>query len=315
MRFDVICVAVLFLSSVGTQRTFCQETSSSLNELPRGAATWVFLGDSNTFAGRYVGLLDAQLHKQLGPTAPRIINLGVSSETASGLSEPDHPFPRPCVHSRLEKTLAVMRPQVVFACYGINDGIYAPTSKEVIEEYKFGIVRLVEQVKAAGAAIVLLTPPPFEADALRAKGKPFGPAANGKYAWFAPAANYDDVVKQMSDFLQTGQTGADYVVDIRGPLLSFRQDMLATDPGFLLTSDGVHFEDGAHTALAHLLTRELGLAITTLNDEEESYTLRRTAALRDAYLSACGKNRPGLPAGLPPYTVESKFARLPIVAK
>ena len=31
-----------------------------------------------------------------------IVNLGLGSETVSGLSEPDHPYPRPDLHERID---------------------------------------------------------------------------------------------------------------------------------------------------------------------------------------------------------------------
>src|SRR5579872_6429319 len=58
----------------------------------------VFLGDSITHAGGYVALIEAQLRLQNPGHVPEIINLGLPSETCSGLSEPEHPFPRPDVH-------------------------------------------------------------------------------------------------------------------------------------------------------------------------------------------------------------------------
>ena len=57
------------------------------------------------------------------------INAGLPTETVSGLSEEGHAggsFPRPDLHERLERVLPATRPDVVIACYGMNDGIYLP---------------------------------------------------------------------------------------------------------------------------------------------------------------------------------------------
>ena len=80
-------------------------------DLPAGR--WLFLGDSITQAGSYVDYIETWLllHEA---QPPEIIDLGLSSETVSGLSEPDHPFPRPNLHNRLDKVLVRTRPDVVF---------------------------------------------------------------------------------------------------------------------------------------------------------------------------------------------------------
>src|SRR5262245_51688989 len=96
----------------------------------------LFLGDSNTHAGTYVQYLDAYLRCRFPDDRYDLVNLGLPSETVSGLSEPDHPFPRPDLHERLKRALAKTRPSVVVACYGMNDGIYYPFSEERFAKYQ-----------------------------------------------------------------------------------------------------------------------------------------------------------------------------------
>ena len=50
----------------------------------------LFLGDSNTYAGGYVDIVDAYLHRALPDRNIEIINIGLPSETVSGLTEPNH---------------------------------------------------------------------------------------------------------------------------------------------------------------------------------------------------------------------------------
>lgn len=92
-----------------------------------------------------------------------LIPSGVPSETVSGLSEAAHPYPRPCVHERLARELAEAAPDMVIACYGMNDGIYHPFSEERFAAYQAGMLALSTRVGEAGAGIVLMTPPPFDA--------------------------------------------------------------------------------------------------------------------------------------------------------
>ena len=68
-------------------------------QFPVTAKRILFLGDSITHAGHYITLIETQL-RMTGQAVPEMINLGLPSETACGLSEPDHPFPRPDVHER-----------------------------------------------------------------------------------------------------------------------------------------------------------------------------------------------------------------------
>jgi lysophospholipase L1-like esterase len=131
----------------------------------RESRTIVFLGDSITFGGGYVAYFDAWLLTEKLDPAPRIINAGLASETVSGLSEEGHAdgrFPRPDLAERLGRVLALTRPDLVFACYGINCGIYEPLDEERFRHYRQGIEQLKRKVEAAGATLVLVTPPSYD---------------------------------------------------------------------------------------------------------------------------------------------------------
>ena len=94
----------------------------------------VFLGDSITQAGGYITFTEYYLDKLYPQKNFDIYGLGLSSETVSGLSEKNHAggaFPRPCLFERLGRLLERVKPDVVFACYGINDGIYKPLDASV----------------------------------------------------------------------------------------------------------------------------------------------------------------------------------------
>ncbi len=274
---------------------------------------WVFLGDSNTYAGRYVAEIDGRLRSSLGDGAPKVLNLGMSSETASGLSEADHPFRRPWVHARLDKVLRMTRPGVVFICYGMNDGIYGPPDQAVMEAYRKGMLRLAEAVHAAGAVLICLTPPPFEPEPLAERGK-LGPSAQGRYAYFAPYPDYDVVLEQQTQWCLANAMQASVVVDVHHLLHAARRSHQQRDPEFCFTRDGVHFGSAAHHEIAVETLRALGapagLVQTPISDESLAVAIRRMQVLRDAYLSATGKNRPGLPAGLPVWLAERRAAAL-----
>ena len=89
----------------------------------------LFLGDSITYAGQYVEFVEAYFATRFPNRHIEFLNAGLPSETVSGLSERGHAggkFPRPDLHERLGRVLEKMKPDVVIACYGMNDGIYLP---------------------------------------------------------------------------------------------------------------------------------------------------------------------------------------------
>ena len=134
--------------------------SSAEDAFPIKAKRILFLGDSITAAGGFVNMIEVQLQLHGVEPMPELVNAGLPSETCTGLSEPDHPFPRPNVHERLDRALAAVKPDVVVACYGMNDGIYYPFSEERFQKYQEGINRLIEKVHAYAHKIQHLLPLP-----------------------------------------------------------------------------------------------------------------------------------------------------------
>jgi lysophospholipase L1-like esterase len=113
------------------------------------------LGDSITYAGGYVDELDLYLLTHFPARRIELLDLGIPSETVTGLTEPEHPFPRPDVHERLDRTLRMLReanwtPELVLACYGMNDGIYRPLDGERFAKFREGMERLVKRVEKDG---------------------------------------------------------------------------------------------------------------------------------------------------------------------
>jgi lysophospholipase L1-like esterase len=127
----------------------------------------VVLGDSITQAGTYVSFIDYFLQKAQPQRRFEVYPLGLSSETLSGLSEAGHAggrFPRPSLSERLGRTLEKVKPEVVFACYGINDGIYQPLDEARFKAFQEGVNKLLDQCQTAGVKqVYLVTPPIFDA--------------------------------------------------------------------------------------------------------------------------------------------------------
>jgi lysophospholipase L1-like esterase len=214
----------------------------------------VFLGDSITQDGRYVAYFDLLLRSRFPQSQFDLVPLGLASETISGLSENDHPWPRPCVQERIDRVLEKAKPKVVCLCYGMNDGIYHPFSPERFAKYQEAFRLVVGKIRAAGAKVVILTPPPFDApsfgnpQALQPEGRP-------DYGYRMPFAGYNEVLVRYGQWLQQEPSLADLVVNLNAPLTAFLARWRQQHPDYK-SGDGVHPD-----ALLHwLMARELALA-------------------------------------------------------
>ena len=133
--------------------------ASDRTELLRQSQRIIFLGDSITFGGHYVAFFDAWLLTQGLDDWPTVIDVGLPSKTVSGLSEDGHAggrFPRPDLAERLDRVLALTKPDLVFACYGINCGIYQPLNDDRFRRYQDGIRHLKLAAQRAPAEVMEL---------------------------------------------------------------------------------------------------------------------------------------------------------------
>jgi lysophospholipase L1-like esterase len=262
----------------------------------------VLLGDSITYAGGYIEMLDAYLATKFPGKRFELINVGLSSETACGLSEPYHPFPRPNVHERLGRLLTKMKPDVVIACYGMNDGIYHPFDEKRFEAYKAGINQLVVDCEKAGAKVILVTPPPFD------------PLANPKKVVKrdAKAFGYRDIYKHYDAEVmavyakwiteQAGRKDVAAVVDIHTPINAYMEAQRKKNPAFKMSGDGVHVNSTGHRAIASALASGLGFEdfdSTKIDPKLSGLVRTRQQLLRDAWLSEVEHKRPGVKKGKP----------------
>ena len=189
----------------------------------------LFLGDSITQAGDYINFLESSLLANAGKISSELLNLGLASETISGLSEEDHPFPRPYLHDRLPSILEYTSPDIIFACYGINCGIYHPFDQKIFQEYQQGITRLMKAAEAQNAELILMTPPPYAApvddwQAARAD------AGRNDFSYARPYLAYDDVMKKYAEWLLSLE-GRVKVIDLQSSMRRFQ--MLCYDEDFI----------------------------------------------------------------------------------
>lgn len=277
-------------------------------ELVTGSQRILFLGDSITAAGQYVAFFDAWLATQKLLAPPVVINCGLPSETVSGLSEDGHAggkFPRPDLAERLTRVLDVAKPDLVFACYGINCGIYEPFDDGRFKRYQQGYRDLKGAVEKRGAKLVVITPP-FYDDLRSPKG-----------------FSYNAVLDRYTDWL-LGQRKAGWtVIDVHGPMTAEVGRRRADQADFTFQPDGVHPNEVGHWFVASRLIAWCGdEASARAGSPEEMLKERgapesllplvrqRMSMLRDAYVGAAGHKRPGVAKGLPIPEAEAQAAEL-----
>lgn len=258
----------------------------------------VFLGDSVTAAGDYVAVIDARLRASFGDDIPELINLGLPSENCTGLSEPEHPFPRPNVHERLQRALDKLEPDVVIACYGMNDGIYYPFDSDRFRKYQEGIRELVAKVNKTGSRCVLLSPPAFDPQPFRKSGKLL-PAGADKYAWFAIYEGYARVIQRYADWIRDDSALEAGRINVHDPIRDHLVAKRKIDPEFAMSGDGVHIDRAGHTVLADAVLRAWGIDVSNeLPKALVDLCHKRHRILHAAWLSHVGHQRPGMKAGL-----------------
>lgn len=315
MRSLVFSLSILLLGAVPT---------SADGPTPlAGVQRAVFLGDSITYAGQSIEYLEAFLRVRDPSLRCEFLNLGLPSETVSGLTEPGHAggaFPRPDLHERLDRVLEKTRPDLVVACYGMNDGIYYPFSAERFQKYREGIHRLRDRIEAAGARLLLVTPPVFDPLPIQANTLPAGLSE-----YRQPYEGYDEVLNLYAAWLLAHRGIGWEVVDAHGPLVRYLARKREHDPDFRLAKDGVHINADGHWLISRQVLLHWGIPAVELDADLNGEQIlgrlphgldalklvqRKQRLLKDAWLSATGHKRPGMAPGLPLEEAEKQASEL-----
>ncbi|QOV88023.1 SGNH/GDSL hydrolase family protein [Humisphaera borealis] len=280
----------------------------------------LFLGDSITYGGNYVDAVETALRLKYPDRKIEYINCGLPSETVSGLSEAGHAggkFPRPDLHERLDRVLAKTKPDLIFACYGMNDGIYMPLAPDRLAAFQNGMKKLREKAAAIGARVVHVTPPVFDPMPIAGKVVPKDQATEGKMY-----AGYDEVLAAYGDWLLSQRSAGWEVIDLHGPMTKAIADGRTKDPKFKFSGDGIHPNADGHLVMAKAilagLTPPVEIDTKTYGDpgdpkskfsQVEKLVRERGRILLDAYLTDAGHKRP-MKAGLPMPEALAKAAEI-----
>jgi lysophospholipase L1-like esterase len=282
----------------------------------------VILGDSITYGGEWPEWVETWLHLQFPEARVEFVNLGLPSETASGLSEAGHAggsFPRPDVNERLGRVLEKTHPDLIVACYGMNDGIYFPLGEERFKKFQEGIIRLRETAAHQGVRVIHLTPPIFDPVPLTGRTLPAG-----RDAYPSPYEGYNTVLDRYSEWLLSRRTAGWEVVDVHGPMNSFLAEQRKLNPKFELSNDGVHANSQGHWLMARELLRHLGAPEVVVAADVPTALMKsdpravavfalvqkRQRLLKDSWLTAVGHQRPGMSKGIPLADAERQAAEI-----
>lgn len=220
----------------------------------KGGERVVFFGDSITQSGAYVTDVEAYLLTRFPDRTFTILNHGISSETISGTSEPDHDPRRPDAHDRFDRDVTAWKPDVVVACFGMNDGNYFPFEPERFARYQAGVERLRTRVRdEAHARLTLMTPPPFD-PYRRSAGDPKAK----QYGYRFAALDYDQTLERYSEWLVGLRSPELPVADLHTRLNEILRQRRQDEVSFFLAGDGVHPGPTGHLLMAQTLLETWG---------------------------------------------------------
>jgi lysophospholipase L1-like esterase len=275
-------------------------SEASAEDIPaplRDVRRIVFLGDSITQGGDYVTDFDCWLVSK-GMNI-EVLNLGLASETAADLTKSENEghktsfgFARPAVGERLDRVLAATTPDILFACYGMNDGGSLSPDEDGTHRFAVAITRLRDAALKAGVRRVVLCTPPVQ----DAKGD-------------ASRGTHDENLTRYSTWLVSKKTEGWDVVDIHGPMRKILDERRSKDPAFTLASDGVHPGREGHWIMATaILTQLCGANLEGVSSAEQLFQTdgkkvrdlvhERMSTCFDAWMTKIGHKRPGV-AGAP----------------
>jgi len=265
-------------------------------EMLRGVHRIVFLGDSITQGGDYV--TDVECWLLAHGIQVEVLNLGLGSETASDLTPEEnaghlkaHGFGRPFVSERLARALAATKPDLLFACYGMNDGGSLPPDESGTKRFADAVTHLRETALKSGVKRVVICSPPVE----DAKGN-------------ALKNFHDENLTRYTTWLLTKRADGWDVVDIHTPMRQALDAGRAKDPAFQFAKDGVHPGREGHWLMAReILTHAFGAKLDGVTAADNLFPAHgaeirklvhdRMVVLFNSWMTQIGHKRPGVAGG------------------
>jgi lysophospholipase L1-like esterase len=294
LAFALLQTAALSVS--GAEGATDSAALAKATDMLRGVHRIVFLGDSITQAGDYV--VDCECWLLAHGFQVEVLNLGLASETASDLTAQENAphlkaygFGRPFLSQRLDRALALSKPDLLFACYGMNDGGSLPPDAVGTQRFAEAITKLRDAATRAGVQrVVICTPPIFDA-----KGD-------------AQQQFHEENLARYTTWLFSKRADGWDVVDIHTPMRQALDQGRAKNPAFQFAGDGVHPGREGHWLMAHeILTQFFSAKLDGSTSGEDFFPAHgseirklvheRMVVLFDAWMTQIPHQRPGVPGG------------------
>jgi len=290
--FILLLTFSLAVAETGTNTVDAAAVGAKL----QGVHRIVFLGDSITQAGDYVTDVECWLLAQ--GQHVEVLNLGLSSETGADLTPQENAghlqyfgFGHPFLSERLERALAATKPDLLFACYGMNDGSALPADASGDKRFADAITHLRQAAFKAGVKRVVICTPPVQ----DAKGD-----ATKKY--------HDENLTRYTTWLLSQRADGWDVVDIHTPMRRALDEGRAKNPAFMYAKDGVHPDRAGHWLMAcEIIKQYFGSKVNRLASAQDFFPAHgaeirnlvhgRMLLLYDAWMTKIGHTRPGVAGG------------------
>jgi lysophospholipase L1-like esterase len=297
LSISILVLALAASNSVsgGGERLNSAAVNRALARL-RGVHRIVFLGDSITMAGDYV--IDCECWLLAHGIEVEVLNLGLASETASDLTPIENAahlkkygFGRPFVGERLDRVLSMSKPDLLFACYGMNDGDSLPSDQTGTKRFAEAITDLRDRAIKAGAKTVVICTPPVYDD--------MGDATQ-RY--------HDENLARYTAWVMSKRADGWDVVDIHTPMRRALNKGRAKNPTFKFAADGVHPGREGHWLMAReILTQFFGARVDGVASAEDLFPahgpeIRKLVQDRmvlqfNAWMTQIRHKRPGVAGG------------------
>lgn len=261
-----------------------------------GAGRIVFIGDSITQGGDYV--TDFECFLLANGLTNEVINIGLSSETATDLTEEEnaphktaHGFGRPNVSERLARALTAVKPDWLVVCYGMNDAENLPDDDSGAARFVAACEFIRTTALGLGARrVTICTPPVYD---IAPGGGDLRRAHN---------------ISTLSGGLLAKRSAGWSVADIYEPMTQALDAGRRLDPNFKFANDGVHPGREGHWLMAQQVIAEVaGLRYEGVPAVEELFPKNgeairklvrsRTSLLHAAWMTETGHTRPGVAGG------------------
>ena len=265
-NFIILVILLTSFSSCKNEKVKEKEAEKEVNQdLPLNDKRVLILGNSITQHGHYVDFIEYYLRQQYPENQLDIISIGLSGETVSGTSEDGREFPRPNVLNRLQAALDEIKPDLVLACYGMNDGNFNPLDSLRFQAYKDGIKALKTRVEARNADLILITPTIFDPDPIENRVSKEGELHTYWHSYY----KYNEVLGAYSNWLMSLESEELPVIDLYDHLEPILANMKRIKSDSTFVPDGVHPTKIGHFYMAQKILNDLYPNISIENPVSE----------------------------------------------